>query len=187
MCASPRGVRCRTSTTADRHAPIEEVPCNAHEFFIAATCSGRLHRRRARCTPTQERRRAASRTRTRSRPASERTPARTTSGQRRRRASPAPRTGARTRARSRIRTTSCRSAASTSTIDSFVVKDEYRPMIEAHAKYLQANAARADRDPGQHRRARQPRVQHRARPEARRRGEEDDAAAGRDRRSRSRR
>ena len=27
--------------------------------------------------------------------------------------------------------------------DSFVVKDEYRPLVEAHAKYLQANRTRA--------------------------------------------
>ena len=40
---------------------------------------------------------------------------------------------------------------------------------------------RAHDDPGQHRRARQPRVQHRARPAPRRRGEADDGAAGRDR------
>ena len=60
--------------------------------------------------------------------------------------------------------------------DSFVVKDEYRAMVDAHAKYLQANRARARHAAGPCRRARQPRIQHRARPEARRRREEADAA-----------
>ena len=53
--------------------------------------------------------------------------------------------------------------------------------VEAHAKYLQANRSLRVIAAGQHRRARHARVQHRARPAARRRGEEADAAARRDR------
>ena len=66
-------------------------------------------------------------------------------------------------------------------LDKFDVKDEYRRLVEAHAKYLRENPRR-HADPGQHRRARQPRVQHRPRPAPLRRREADDGAARRARR-----
>ena len=63
--------------------------------------------------------------------------------------------------------------------DSFTVADQYKPIVEAHAKYLAANRNAEGHAAGPRRRARLARVQHRARPEARRRGQADDDAAGR--------
>ena len=45
--------------------------------------------------------------------------------------------------------------------DKYDVKDEYQGLVEAHAKYLREQPRHQDADPGQHRRARQPRVQRR--------------------------
>ena len=46
--------------------------------------------------------------------------------------------------RSRIRRTSSPSAASSSTYDSNLVKDEYKPVVAAHARYLQQNGGSQD-------------------------------------------
>ena len=54
----------------------------------------------------------------------------------------------------------------------YVVKDEFKPLIEAHAKFLVKNPTDEDAHPGQCRRARQPRIQPCAWPEARRSDQE---------------
>ena len=65
--------------------------------------------------------------------------------------------------------------------DQFVIKDEYRPIDRGAREVSAGQPQRAGDAAGPHRRARHARVQHRARPEARRRGEEADGAAGRHR------
>ena len=63
--------------------------------------------------------------------------------------------------------------------DSFVVKDEYKPVVEAHARWLQGHAdARMTIQGNTDERGSQ-RVQHRTGTEARRRAQADDGAAGR--------
>ena len=54
--------------------------------------------------------------------------------------------------------------------DSFVIKDEFRGTVDAHCALPARHANQTRRDPGQHRRPRQPRIQPGARPEARRGG-----------------
>ena len=99
-------------------------------------------------------------------------------------ASPASRRGTRRAApacqpRCATRTTSCRKRSVYFDFDSFVVADEYKPLVEAHAQVPRSQPQRASDAPGPHRRARLARIQHRARPEARRRGQADDDAARR--------
>jgi hypothetical protein len=43
--------------------------------------------------------------------------------------------------------------------DSFVVREEFKPLIEAHAKYLAQNRNMKNHAPGSHRRARLARIQ----------------------------
>jgi peptidoglycan-associated lipoprotein len=62
--------------------------------------------------------------------------------------------------------------------DSYVIKDEYKSLVEAHAKLPRRQPEGEDADPGQRRRARQPRVQPGPRPEARRGAAQDAALLG---------
>ena len=48
-------------------------------------------------------------------------------------------------------------------LDQYDIKDQYKPLVEAHAQLPARQPGPEDADPGQHRRARQPRVQHRPR------------------------
>ena len=178
MCASPHGVRfaavheafnfdarpvaARTHFKQEAHA---QVPLAA----LVAVVTRRLLRRTPTTGPGRrqvgaDRRRpppAPTRAHDRRRPA-----AAASTG-----SAPARRAG---RSAARSRTTSCPSAASTSTTTASSSSDEFKPLVEAHAQVPAAQPQRADDAPGQHRRARLARIQHRARPEARRRGQAHD-------------
>ena len=67
--------------------------------------------------------------------------------------------------------------------DSFVVKSEYQPVVEAHGKYLGVEQDAAHRRRRQHRRTRRPRIQPCPGSEARRGGQAAPDAAGRRRRA----
>jgi peptidoglycan-associated lipoprotein len=63
--------------------------------------------------------------------------------------------------------------------DSYVVRDDGKPVVENHSAYLTKNKQPQDPDPGQHRRARRHRIQPGPGPEARRSRAQVDEHPGR--------